>query len=123
MIESRWSGALGRAIAVGTVLQVAMVLIGHWVAAVAALFAVLGMAISFLAGWLAASWTLLRGKQAALNGAIAGGACALLGIVLSFVLGDVTAAVIGFGTLSSAVTGALGGLAGGALRKNLEVRV
>jgi hypothetical protein len=105
------------------VLQVAMVLIGHWVAAVAALFAVLGMAISFLAGWLAASWALLRGKQGALNGAIAGGACALLGIVLSFVLGDVTAAVIGFGTLSSAVTGALGGLAGGALRKNLEVRI
>src|SRR5688500_9318666 len=115
MIESRKSNALTRALVVGTVLQVAMVLVGHWVPAIAATFAILGMAISFLAGWLAAAWALRRGRQAALDGLIAGGACALIGILISYALGDVTAAIIAFGTLSSAITGALGGLAGGAL--------
>ena len=51
----------------------------------------------------------MRGLAAARDGAIAGAACALIGIVISYLLGDVTAAVIAFGTLSSAVTGAIGG--------------
>ena len=41
---------------------------------------------------------------------MAGGICAFVGILVSYFLGDVPAAVLGFGTASSAVTGALGGL-------------
>lgn len=117
MVEPTRPGALSRAIVVGTVLQLAMVLSGHWVPAIAAGFAVGGMAISFLAGWLAAAWALHRGMAAARGGAIAGGVCALIGILVSWLLGDVTAAVLALGTLSSAVTGALGGLAAGAMRR------
>ena len=41
-----------------------------------------------------------------------GGACALIGIAISWALGDVTATILAFGTLSSALTGALGGAIG-----------
>jgi hypothetical protein len=114
MKPTRWD-AVRNAVLAGTVLQLAMVVTGHWVASIAAMFAVLGMAISLLAGWLATYRGPSRGGRAALDGAIAGGACALIGIVVSYALGDVTAAVIGFGTVSSAVTGAFGGFAGGAV--------
>jgi hypothetical protein len=43
---------------------------------------------------------------------VAGGVCAFVGILVSYLLGDVAAAVLGFGTASSAVTGAIGGLVG-----------
>jgi hypothetical protein len=109
MADQTRTGALQRAIVLGTLLQLAMVISGHWIPAIAALFAVMGMAISLLAGWLAARWGSSRGGRAAVDGAIAGGACALIGIVVSYVLGDVTVAVIALGTLSSAVTGAIGG--------------
>lgn len=109
------SGAMTRAVIVGTLLQLAMVLAGHWVPAIAALFAPLGMAISFVAGWLVALWESVRGRFAATRGALAGGICALLGILVSFALGDVEGLILLLGTLSSTVTGALGGLVGGAL--------
>src|SRR5690606_35077827 len=99
MDEHAGRGALLRAVVVGTLLQLAMVVSGHWVAAIAALFAVLGMAISLLAGWLAAAWASVRGGRAARDGAIAGGSCALLGILVSWALGDVPAGVVAFGTL------------------------
>lgn len=99
------------ATAIGTVLQLTMVVAGHFVPAVAALFAVGGMAISAITG-------VLYGRGAptfaggALGGAIAGGACALIGIAVSCALGDVDAMVLLFGTLASAVTGLIGGMAG-----------
>lgn len=106
------SGEMMKWIAVGTLLQTAMVLTGHWVAAVAGLFGPLGVAISFLAGLLWARESGGTAGGAAGGGAVVGGACALIGIAVSYVLGDVTAAILAFGTLSSAVTGALGGLVG-----------
>lgn len=102
-------------IAVGTVLQVAMVLAGHWVAAVASLFGPLGVAISLVVGLLWAREGARGFGHGAGGGAIVGGACALLGIVVSFLLGDVAAVILAFGTISSAVTGALGGLVGAKL--------
>jgi hypothetical protein len=114
------SPALLRATALGTVLQVAMVLTGHSVVAVAQLFAILGMSLSLVVGvayalWAAAGPESRSGAWAAAGGAVAGGACALIGIAVSVALGDVPAAVLGFGTAGSAVTGALGGLLGAAL--------
>lgn len=108
MAQSVRSPTLVRGIAAGTVLQLVMVLSGHWVVAIASLFAVLGMAISALAGWIAGAQSG-TGGAAARDGAIAGAVCALIGIVVSYLLGDVPAGVILFGTISSAVTGAIGG--------------
>jgi hypothetical protein len=44
-----------------------------------------------------------------LGGAIAGGLCAVIGIAVSYFLGDVPATVLIFGTVSSAVAGVVGG--------------
>ena len=97
----------------GTGLQLAMVLAGHYSPGVAQFFPAGGMAISAVAGALAA----LGRRPASLgsaagSGAVAGGVCAFAGILVSYLLGDVPAAVLGFGTASSAVTGAIGGLIG-----------
>jgi hypothetical protein len=98
---------------IGTGLQLAMVIAGHFNPSVAHLFAPGGMTISALAGALAA----LASRPASLGsaagrGAAAGGISAFVGILVSYLLGDVSPAVLGFGTASSAVTGALGGLVG-----------
>lgn len=98
-----------RWIVIGTVLQTTMVVVGHWVAAVALVFAPLGMAISLLVGLLWARQSARGYGQGAVGGAIVGGTCALIGIAISLALGDVAAVVLLFGTLSSAVTGAVGG--------------
>ncbi len=100
--------ALALSILLGTVLQVAMVVVGHVRPAVAAWFAVGGMGLSLVAGLLYARLAGPGGRPI-VGGLLSGGACALLGILVSWGLGDVTAAVLGFGTVSSAVTGALGG--------------
>lgn len=101
-----------RWIVVGTVLQTAMVLVGHWVLAVARLFGPLGMGISLAVGLLWARGEARDRKHGSLGGAVVGGACALIGIAISWALGDVGAVILAFGTLSSAVAGALGGVVG-----------
>jgi hypothetical protein len=53
--------------------------------------------------------------DAVTGGTIAGAVCALLGILVSFLLGDVPATLLALGTISSAVTGAIGGAIGRAL--------
>jgi hypothetical protein len=107
------SRALVLATVLGTVLQIIMVVAGHSNKSIANLFAVGGMGISLVAGLLYAM--LARGgttSSPVLGGLVAGGVCALIGIIVSYMLGDVTASIILFGTLSSAVTGALGGWIG-----------
>ena len=98
---------------VGTVLQLAMVIAGHTNASIAQMFAVGGMGISLVAGVVYAK---LAGAGSAgsyaVGGMIAGGVCALIGICVSYLLGDVPAFILAVGTLSSAVTGALGGWLG-----------
>jgi hypothetical protein len=115
--------ALFTAAAVGTLLQLAMVVTGHFVPAIAQLFGPLGMGISLVAGWL---YVRLAGSQprgkAVWRAMLVGGICAFLGIVVSFLLGDVTAVILAFGTLSSAVTGALGGFLGHLLRSRRAVQ-
>ncbi len=101
--------ALVFATGVGVVLQVLMVLTGHYEPAVKALFAVGGMGLSLVAGVLfaeraRASWGVDLG-----GGAIAGGVCALLGIALSAALGDVPPSLLLLGTAASVVTGLIGG--------------
>ena len=108
--------ALTRATVVGTLLQLAMVVGGHSSPQIANLFAVGGVAISAVAGVL--YWVWARGGSvgsAAAGGAIAGTGSGLLGIVVSYLLGDVPASILGFGTASSGVTGAIGALVGRAI--------
>jgi hypothetical protein len=97
----------------GTVLQVGMVVAGHSNPSIAQLFAVGGMGISLIAGVAYAVFARSDSAgAAATGGAIAGGACALIGICVSYLLGDVSMSVLALGTASSAVTGAIGGWLG-----------
>jgi uncharacterized YccA/Bax inhibitor family protein len=104
------SRALTIASLVGTLLQVLMVVTGHSIPAIAALFAVGGMGLSLLAGVIYARLARPATKgAAAIGGGAAGAVCAFLGILVSYLLGDVPATLLALGTLSSALTGAIGG--------------
>jgi hypothetical protein len=101
---------------VGTCLQVAMSLIGHFVPLVRANFMYGGLTLSLIAGVRYALRATGGWGSAAAGGAIAGGVCALIGIAVSCALGDVPAAILLFATLGSAVAGLIGGLGARALR-------
>jgi hypothetical protein len=104
---------LQRATIVGTVLQVIMVVAGHflpWVRDNAFLFG--GMMISAIAGYLYAADFGKGYLRGVVGGAIAGGVCALIGIALSVLLGDTPVFVLALGTAISVLTGAAGGFWG-----------
>ncbi len=98
---------------IGTVLQLLMVLAGHASPDIARFFPEGGMAISLAAGVL---YTVIGVEAITMEnvagGAIAGGACALLGTVVSRALGDVPLSVLMIGTVSGVITGAAGGWIG-----------
>ncbi len=98
------------ATAIGTVAQIAMVVAGHYVPAIASLFAIGGMGISAITGWAATRAVPASLVQAAGKGGIAGGVCALIGIAVSVALGDVPPSLLALGGASSAATGAIGGM-------------
>ncbi len=107
------SRALVLATVIGTVLQVVMVVAGHSNKSIANLFAVGGMGFSLIAGLLYA--ILAKGGSTAslaLGGLLAGAICAFIGILISHLLGDVPVSLLLLGTVSSAVTGAIGGWIG-----------
>ena len=99
-----------RAAIVGTVLQVVMVVLGHffpWM--IQNVFTFGGMMISATAGYLY-SQDLDKGWSAgALGGAIVGGICAAIGFSISVLLGDTPLPVLAFATGISILTGAVGG--------------
>lgn len=103
--------ALVTATAIATALQVAMVVTGHFVPAVAALFGPLGTFLSLVAGVLYARLSGAPVGPAAAGGAIAGALCGVLGVAVSLALGDVTAIVLAIAAGSGIVAGALGGAA------------
>jgi len=118
------SSALVVATGIGTVLQLAMVIAGHSNKSIAALFGILGVSISLIAGVVYA----VKAKQGstmtlAIGGLVAGGLCALIGIVVSYALGDVPALILLVGTCSSAITGAIGGAAGRLFVRGAEASV
>lgn len=108
--------ALINATVIGTVLQLIMVLAGHWVPAVANLFAIVGILISLVAGLIYARTAKGSWSDGTLGGVIAGALCALIGIAVSCLLGDVPPAILAIGTLSSAAGGAIGGAIGKLLK-------
>lgn len=104
--------ALIAATVIGTALQVAMVFAGHFIPAVANLFAIVGILISLVAGLLYARAARGGWSDSLLGGAVAGGLCALIGIAMSWAMGDVETMILMLGTLSSAVGGLIGGAVG-----------
>lgn len=101
------------ATAAGTVAQLTMVIAGHFMPMVREHgFAVGGMLISLLAGLLYARRAKGGWPPSLIGGAIAGGACALIGIAPSVALGDTPASILLLGTLASTVAGVVGGALG-----------
>ena len=86
---------------------------GHYVSFIKDnVFLLGGLAISLVAG-LVYAWMASAGwGDALIGGAIAGGICALIGIAASVALGDTAAMILVVGTLSSTVTGLIGGAIG-----------
>ena len=105
--------ALVTATLIGTVLQLILVTVGHSNPDVKNLFAVGGMGISLIAGILyTVISTEVITRDTVVGGLIAGAGCAVVGIGVSFFLQDVPASLLLLGTVSSAVTGAIGGWVG-----------
>jgi hypothetical protein len=105
--------ALVMATFIGTIVQLVMVTLGHSTPAVKGVFAVGGMGISLVAGILyAVISTEVVVSDNVIGGLVAGAVCAFIGILASCLLGDVPASLLLLGTVSSAVTGALGGWIG-----------
>ena len=104
--------ALIRATLIGTVLQLAMVIAGHYVAAIAGMFAIGGMLISLVAGLLYVRTARGGWGDSLAGGLIAGAVCAFLGILVSYLLKDVTVDILWMGTAGSAVAGLVGGAIG-----------
>lgn len=110
MTDSTAKGAFGKATAIGTVLQLGMVIAGHWVPWIKENgFAIGGVLISALAGALYARRSGRDRMGSAQGGLLAGGISALLGILVSFALGDVPALILAVGTASSAGAGGIAG--------------
>lgn len=108
-----WGRVLLRATLIGTILQLALAIAGHYEARIGSLFAAGGMFLSLVAGFIFARLAApIRPGAASLGGVVAGAVCAFIGIVESWRLGDVPGWVLAFGPCSSAVTGAVGGLLG-----------
>ncbi len=94
---------------IGLVLQLIMVIAGHYEAAIAAWFAIGGMVISLVAGMIYVRRARNGWSDSLICGALAGGICAVIGIAVSCALGDVAPMILVVGTLGSAVAGAIGG--------------
>ena len=97
-------------IIVGIVLQVVMVVSGHYSEAVINLSAVLGVGIPLIVGAVFGATRALSTKDAALGGFAIGIVGAFIGILLAIMMGDQEWILLSFGPISSAVTGVIGSL-------------
>jgi hypothetical protein len=96
----------------GVVLQLAMVLTGHWVESVRLLSGPLGTGIPFALGlWYGAVEPRSLG-EAVRGGAIIGLVGAVVGVLVAILLGDQGWILLTFAPLSSTVTGLLGAVIG-----------
>lgn len=104
---------LQRALIVGTILQVVMIVWGHFSPFVRDhVFMFAGMMISATAGYLYAMDYAAGFLRGMIGGAIAGGGCAFIGIACSVLLGDTALYILALGTTISVVTGIAGGFWG-----------
>lgn len=109
------TNGLKRAGMLGTILQVALVLFGHFIPDLQTLglFPIGGSAIGAIAGFCYARWSPgVSVGQAMGGGAVAGAVGGFLGSTVSYLLKDVPPSTILVATGSTLVTGLLGGLIG-----------
>ena len=102
-----------RATITGIILQIALVMIGHyslWVRVNAYEFG--SMMISGLAGLLYARDFAKGYARGALGGAIAGGTCGIIAVSAANILGDVPLLALPIGGAVTILVGAIGGLFG-----------
>ena len=96
---------------VGTALQLLMVISGHYNEFIALnVFAIGGMSISLLVGAAYGVTSATSRANGVTGGILVGGTCALIGVAVSVGLGDTQVLILAIGTVSSAVTGGIGGL-------------
>jgi hypothetical protein len=98
-----------RTMIIFTALQIVMVVVGHFVPPVRSYFAVGGTGLSFVQGGVFAWFSRDRWIPVLANSALGAGISAYLGIVVCFLLGDVPAAILAYGTLGSVFAGLIGG--------------
>ncbi len=111
--QSASSNPMIKSAIIGTVLQLIMVIVGHYVPQVANLFPVAGTGIGGLAGILNGLWAPKAGMQSAAGGGVvAGGVGGAIGTLVSSLLGDVPMSTLAIGTGSTAAAGLVGGLIG-----------
>jgi len=102
-----------RAAVTGIILQIAMVVIGHYVAWVRANAWEFGtMMISGLVGLFYARDLAKGYGRGALGGAVVGGTSGLIAVCAANILGDERLIVIPFAAVLTTLTGAIGGLFG-----------
>ena len=102
-----------RAILVGSALQVAMVLLGHfsvWVRDHVLLFA--GLMIAATSGYIYAMAYAAGFGRGMFGGAIAGGVCGAVGLLAAVLLKDAAVETMALWTAIFALTGAAGGFWG-----------
>jgi hypothetical protein len=102
-----------RAAGTGIILQLTLVVIGHyvgWVRDNAYEFG--GMMIAGVAGLLYARDFAKGYAKGALGGAIVGGACGVIGLCAANILGDVPLIALAIGSVIVVLVGAIGGLFG-----------
>lgn len=107
--------ALTRATVVGTILQVAMITVGHFKPDLMGgnFFAIVGTSLGAATGVCYGLWAKGGSTgQGALGGAISGGLAGVLGSAASAGIGDSTLQTIGIAGVSTVVTGAIGGILG-----------
>ena len=109
---------MGRGTAIGTVLQVVMVVIGHYLPLEhqAWWFPAIGTLLGGVTGWLAGNGPVAMGARAG-NGAVAGGVAGVLGSLVSTALGDAPLSNIAIAGGSTLVTGAIGAVLRGLTAK------
>jgi len=99
-------------VVIGIVLQLLMVVAGHFFESVLNLSGILGTAIPFVLGiWYGASRRPGYGR-CAWGGFVIGVVGAFIGVVAAMLMKDQTWILLTFAPLSSGVTGAVGGLLG-----------
>lgn len=112
---------MGKYVTIALVLQVLMVLAGHYNDTVLQLSGPLGVGIPLAIGaWFGAT-AAPDYKGAAGGGFVIGLVGAVVGILIAIMLGDAEWILLAFGPLSSAVTGVLGALVGFALVRAKKV--
>jgi len=112
------NSSLFRATAIGTVLQLAMIITGHFIPFVRdSVFMWGGLAISLVAGLLYARAKGGNWADSLFGGLVAGAVCALIGIAASVLWGDTPREILLFGTVGSGVTGLIGGAVGKLLKR------